>query len=672
MVDRLVTRPERNAIERMQKFVDEARYDCAAFGTDLDWNRPDWDVTRHCPKPVGKAGQTSILYFTTHANGTAKSIAGRMPLSEQFASFLKAVIRRKQDNRPQTDGPLNRIINAARDLHDLLANRDYDPVRITHADFAQAVLIAKARSTPNTAYRLGCALQEIADTIDRHHLSATRIDWRNPLKRQTNNLSRIGKQADDAREKKLPDNETLNEIARLSHCVTEPSDIVRMGAIKLLHCAPWRLGEDLALADDCEVEEQKVDENGPVFDKDGNAVLRYGLRYWKEKSRDAGIKWIPSVMVDTAKQAVADIRAQTEPARELARWLEANPGRAWLPGPDLGPDQTYSKAEVAEMFGMGHNHKAGRQWLESRGLLTVNQPRPRFRRADLEAVLLSEMIEVTKDRRGLKLSQHLFLVFANFHHGNKATNPCLLSLTRDQHIGDFLSGRGSNRGRTLSVFEKFNSPPLPDGTPMRMNSHQFRHWLNTLAQAGGLDQALVARWSGRDDIQQNSEYDHLTGIEIAERFRGMMDGGKVQGALADVHRRKNPKDRSAFRETIMATGHITEIGMCDLDWISSTCPEFQSCETCEFCLVEKGDEGGKQRTQERLADHKWLLERAGTEAADGTIGASNHVRALEQSIAGCERIIAIHEDSDIPDGTLVQPTAASPDHFAGPSMEDAA
>ena len=669
MAERLVTRPERNALERLEAFIAQARYDCAAFGTNLEWDRADWDVTTYCPRPVSKAAQKAVLYFTTHANGEAKSIEGRVPMTEPFASFIKALIRRKQDSRPQGDGPLSRIINAARDIHDQLCDRGHDPVRLTHADFAAAVIAVQKRSSPTTAYRLGCALQTIADTIDRHGLSASRLNWRNPLKRQTNALSRISKHANDARESKLPTSDVLDELARLSHLVTEPSDVVCMSVIKLLHCAPWRIGEVLALHADCEVEEQKADENGDVFDQNGKPVMRYGLRYWKEKSSDSDVKWIPTVMVDVARSAIADIRRHTEPARKLARLLEEHPDRAWLPGPDLGLWQTYTKAEVAEMFGMGPCAKSGRQWLMLRGIDATGR-NVRISRLDLEQALLKEVVKVADDRRGMKLSEHLLLVHLNFHHSCKATNPCLLSLTRDQHLADFLGGRVSTRGRTLSIFEKFESPPQQDGSAMGMTSHQFRHWLNTLAQAGGLDQALVARWSGRDDIQQNSEYDHLTGLEIAERFRGMMDEGKIQGALADLHDRKEPADRASFRDSVLATAHVTDIGLCDLDWISSTCPEFQACETCEFCLVEKGSEDGKLRTEQRLADNRWLLERVQAEVDDDTIGASNHLNALQQSIAGCERILAVHQDPDIPDGTLVQPTTASPRHFDGPGLED--
>lgn len=669
MAERLVTRPERNAVERMEAFVAHASHECAAFGADLDWDRADWDVTEHCPRPAGKAAKKAVLYFTTHENGSAKTVEGRVPMAEPFASFIKALIRRRQEQRAVGDGPLSRIINASRDLHDRLADRGHDPIRLTHADFAAAAVAANARSSRTTAYRLGTALQLIADTMDRHGLTASRISWRNPLERQTNALSRTSKQADDARESKLPSPEVLDEVARLSHIVTDPSDVVCMAVIKLLHCAPWRIGEVLALHADCEVEEQNVDADGPVFDQYGKPVMRYGLRYWKEKSRDADVKWIPTVMVDVARQAVADIRQHSESARTLARWLEDHPGRAWLPGPDLGPSQTFTISDVADMFGMGRRYARGRQWLLARGVDATGRD-VLTTRADLEAVLLGQMLQLPEDRRDMKLSEHLLLVHLNFHHEAKATNPCMLALTTDQHVSDFLSGRSSTRGRTLSVFEKFDSPLAAEGTPMTMNSHQFRHWLNTLAHAGGLDQALVGRWSGRDDIRQNAEYDHLTGTELADKFRELMGEGKVQGALADVHARKEPLDRAHFRETVAATAHVTDIGVCDLDWISSTCPEFQACETCEFCFVEKGDQQSRERTQRRLEDNRWLLERVEVEIEEETIGASNHAHSLRQSIEGCERILAIHDDPEIPNGTLVQPTATSPDHFAGPGLEN--
>lgn len=666
-VEKLVPVPERNAVQRLATFIHEARHDCAAFGTDLDWDAAAWDVTAHCTPAASKAHKSAIIYFTTHENGSAKSLEGRIPMAEPFASFVKAFVRRKQDGRRLSLGPLASVANAARYLHDELAPFGHDPASLTAGTFDDAAREIQRRTAGSTAYRLGNGLQEIAAVVDRHGLSKAPLDWTSPIRKAGDRRSRTTPAALASAEAKMPSTWALDELARISHLVRDPSDVILMGCIKLLHCAPWRIGEVLLMPEDCEVEEQKTGPEGPVHDELGRPVMRYGLRYWKEKSEDADVKWIPTVMVDTARAAVADIRRHTEDARELAAWMEQHPGRARLPGPDLGPDQTYTTAQVADMFGM-FGYVAGAQWLRRHELGAIVGHRHLATREEIETGLLRDAARLSEDdHRGLPLSRHLFLTFRYAHHEAKATNPCVVALTTDQHVADFLGGRQSERGRTKSIFEKFERQ-MKDGSSIEMNSHMFRHWLNTLAQAGGLDQALVARWSGRDDAGQNADYDHVGGVELARSFRGMMEDGRVVGALADLHDAKPPVDRAAFRDVVLATAHVTEIGMCDLDWITSTCPEFGACQTCESCIVRKGDPAARTRTEDLRDETAWLLERTIAEVDDGTIGASNHAHSQVETLKALDRILAIHDDPAIPDGTLVQPNATSPDHFAGPPL----
>lgn len=116
-----------NARQRIAAFIEEARCDCAAFGRHLDWDSAGWNVTAHCSPLAGNGRRSAILYFTTHENGSAKGVAGRVPMSEPFASFIKAVVRRRRDASPLGFNPLARVANAARDLHDVLADRAHDP-----------------------------------------------------------------------------------------------------------------------------------------------------------------------------------------------------------------------------------------------------------------------------------------------------------------------------------------------------------------------------------------------------------------------------------------------------------------------------------------------------------------------------------------------------------------
>lgn len=670
MSDIFQPRAHLDARRRLANYVDLARNQCGAFGMDLDFDRPDWDVTKTCPPPANKSHGKSVIYFTTHEGGTSKSMKGRAALPEPLGALIKAIVRNRQDQRPQTHYPLARIVNAARDLALEISDRNHDPCLLLPEDFSAAARRAKRRASGKTLYRLGQALETIATTIDEEAIAFSRLDWKNPFPRIANNGSRQSAVADSARETSLPHDELLDALAAIWNAVEDSSDVILMGAVSLLHCAPWRIVETLRIVDLCEVEEQKIGPRGPVFDTDGRPVLRYGLSYWKEKSGEPDIKWIPTVMIDVAKQAVARIRETTEPARALARWLHDHPGRAWLPGKDNGLNQLFTVREVQRMFNLS-SPTAARQWINGRKVPLINQPKRSdgqpywlVRRADLEAALLAEMPAISQGVAEAPLHERLFLSFQNQHHEKRGTNPCLLEVVSDQQVRDFLGGRPDN---VKSAFER-----LLDRDDLQARTHQFRHWLNTLAQHGGLEQGLIARWSGRDDVQQNSEYDHLSSMMLAEKARNLFADGKAIGVLADIETTLPPAERKNFRETMIATAHVTEIGFCLQDWNTSPCPEFGACATCESTAFIKGDRKAQDRTREMRDDNAWIAERLVAEIDDGTIGASQHYKAATDTVEALDRILAMHDDPNIPDGTLVQPNAASPLHFGGPDVRSAA
>ena len=160
----LVTRRERDAVANRDELVRHAREDVAAFGPDLDFDAVAWNVTKHCPKPAGKAGQKATLYFATHENGHHKTANDREPLPEPFGSVVKAIVRLKKEGNPKlTAGPLNKLIAAARSLSLTLADRCYDPCRLLPADFDRACeIISERGGTGAGNYRLGQPLEEIS------------------------------------------------------------------------------------------------------------------------------------------------------------------------------------------------------------------------------------------------------------------------------------------------------------------------------------------------------------------------------------------------------------------------------------------------------------------------------------------------------------------------------
>ena len=70
-------------------------------------------------------------------------------------------------------------------------------------------------------------------------------------------------------------------------------------------------------------------------------------------------------------------------------------------------------------------------------------------------------------------------------------------------------------------------------------------------------------------------------------------------------------------------------------------------------LVVKGDPEQKSAAEELLNEHEWFLADAVAEADEETYGASNFVAHHQSMVDGLSRILAVHNDPEIPDGTIV-------------------
>ncbi|MBN0091555.1 integrase, partial [Pseudomonas aeruginosa] len=101
----------------------------------------------------------------------------------------------------------------------------------------------------------------------------------------------------------------------------------------------------------------------------------------------------------------------------------------------------------------------------------------------------------------------------------------------------------------------------PDGSPIVVTSHQFRHYLNTLAQAGGLSQLDIAKWSGRRDVRQNEAYDHVTSEQMLQKIRGAVGEEQMFGSLAELPKKVMIR-RDEFARLVIPTAHTTDLGYC--------------------------------------------------------------------------------------------------------------
>ncbi|MGX9982573.1 hypothetical protein [Methylobacterium fujisawaense] len=635
-----------DAQANLDAFVARARA-CSGFGA-IRFDDPMWAVTLTKAKRASSArARVNRLYFTEALAG-GRGEQGRVALSQPFASFLKAVVRLREDDGSKHLDDHAGLIAAGRYLHAQMAEIDYDPCRLLPDLFHQAANAARKAQSPATAYAMGKKLAEIAGWVDRYGIGRVRLDFRNPIRRPSGTEGRLDAEARQRREEKLPSEASLNALATLANLVTEDIDILRMRVIELLVCGGWRINELLSVPVDCEVEEPAYRNGVPILDDRGEPVVRYGIRYWGEKGAPPAPKWIPTPLVDVAKRAVTDIRRITQPARDAAAFIAKHPWGVLAADLDRGdPAELFECRTITRLLGL-QSVNGGLQWCRSWKVPLVQKGRAFCAtRMSIAAAIRSEAPQMPVGAP-LRLEDHLFLIAKNYLDPKRATIPGSVRFLTDQMIHVFIAGKED----VPSVFERFGMVE-DDGTPIRMNTHQFRHWLNTLAQAGGMSQMEIARWSGRKDIRQNAAYDHVSGAELAARVRKLVEAGEIRGPLAGAHDRLPPQDQARFREVQIATAHVTELGMCLHDWSLLPCAKHGDCAGCGEHVVVKGCAAQRDAAERMLAETKALMEDAAGEAADGTYGAARWEAAHRRTVTGLEAIVAVHRDADIPDGTLV-------------------
>jgi hypothetical protein len=200
-----------------------------------------------------------------------------------------------------------------------------------------------------------------------------------------------------------------------------------------------------------------------------------------------------------------------------------------------------------------------------------NERRFFYRAYEVEAYLRPLRVKRlwTVDRRNgtqQTLSETLLIAFRFFFHSERSTCPLLVEPLVIQQISDFLSPRG----RVRSVFERF-SIREPDGSFCRMTSHQFRHWLNYIADKGGLPTELQTRWMGREDSRDTNAYRHATADERLEWVKDGIRHGELSGPKADIYREPLLNQERACSRARCGC-HVTALGFCLHDFAVTPAP----------------------------------------------------------------------------------------------------
>jgi len=639
-----------------QRRLDEVIQGAKALSTypDITWDSQRWKILQYDRTRRAHDRSSRDVLFTRRKK---KQTDSAVPFASPYDDFAKSIIRMRASQRGVGSPSQQMMILALRFLYEPLhRSRLSDPTGLTRRHFHVALEDARRECAEGSAYGIGHTLAEIAVFLNTHHLTRVRIHFKNPMPRPF-----CGDGLDPASQevgmKKMPCPDAFEALAAISSQPLDEDEQVLLRIIDLLVVGGFRVGEALTLPRDCWVEAPALDKQGrpTTIAGTGEPVKRCGLRYWPEKGGDPVVKWLPDCSVPLAKRAVDDLTRLCQKAREAAALLERHPERVPLPG-GFSPDRLLSILELRDILNLRRRSSLWRFLKENLNVQAVKRiksgkgrtPAELYRVGDIETALLKlrRPLEVLHTAGGniQMLSESLCVGFQNQFAPRPATFPFLPELVTNQQISRALGSAGDSHG---SLFLR-HGITAPDGH-MKIRTHAFRHWVNTLADQGGLSDVELARWMGRRDIRQNEAYKHGTVEQRVAWAQDMLKAGDLSGPTASAYEAiQEPVRKEEFLQSFVSVAHFTPYGVCTHDFALTPCLYHLNCLAgCADYLRTRGDQEERQNLIQLRTFTVLELQKAETAFGEQSEGASNWVDFNRRMLNGIDTALAFDEQGSL-------------------------
>lgn len=561
---------------------------------------------------------------------------------------------------------------------------EVDLSKLVIGDFDLAAEKAKENYKPSSAYHVGRQLKILLDFLRQLKILVL-PEWKNPIKKPADKVIVLDKESEEYRSSKLPDEDAIFALADIfSRKVSDLSnrDIFVTSAVCLLLAAPERGSELFFLKYNC-IHEEEIKTLSQscleLLEDNSNIEKVMGIRWYAQKNYGYQIKYIPSVMIPIVKCAIQRLIKMSEQPRHLAYLLETSdkfPRHALCP--QVPDDQLLRRSDVLMAMGFDVSlyknptlaNNGARAFLKARGIPLNDY-----------AVCLNDLNVILRNRlpKGfpyinfktgrdvqVKWSEALFCCFNNQFNLRKFPTLSELWLPTLGTLNEALSPtkkkkKGTNElCKVQSIFQRWGYGEYSIFT------HQFRHLLNTIANTNGMDNLLLAKWSGRADIKQNRVYDHTT---VEDRNYGLIEMQKNESVSVNtdstfIFQIAIPRTLQELNTKTTLSMHTTEFGLCTHSYIDEPCLKYRNCLNCTEHVCIKGDEEKKKRLQDRLRKEKILWSKDKEAVSKNVTGAMVWLETRELTIKRCEQMIALLDDPNIPDGTpLSLPSSKNVTHL---------
>lgn len=663
-------RAKLSAEQQMQSFIAQAKR-ITAFdhpGDPLNWGSVNWSKWINISFVKQGVGAHRL-----RKNASAP-LSSEEILDDEIIEFAKAYTLYRQALNKTADireVPAIRALEIA--LLELRGSADITLVDETVLDRAAEVI--KGHNAKGRDYRVGQALQHLADFLVEMKLVVRPLIWVNPIKRHKDLDKGHRERAEDAK-KKLPSQAALDALAEIY--VSRPTalrDIMTSTSAVIMMCAPSRIGELVEAAVDPFVEKTTKSGKQELF-----------VEWFGAKGAGRHDKPIPETMAPLYKEAVRRIKSVTEEPRALARWLEEHPDE-FPPHPEcpkvdqdieLTPKQVLSALNQGDGRGGITNIKLyisnkikqldsdqkryPKTWqIMNEALDSIerwsNKSTCSLTLRKLNVVLREYMLPSSfpyvSPNKITKYSDALFCFFENglAASKNRPTRKFNLMQITSSTVNNDLTSVPATRPNGTNIFLRWGFV----GDEYAMTTHQFRHWLNTIAQKGHVGQIDIARWSGRADLSQNAVYNHRTPEDEVADMR-KVGLGTQQTSLAERSKNKQPILVSELGgdPSIDRIAHITIYGVCEHDFAMEPCTKWRSCITCKKHKCIKGDDVKLERLKFERDKMKAQLDKAASATREGFYGADRWLDDYMKKFEASNQLIALLEDPSIEDGAVIQ------------------
>lgn len=630
----------------------------------IDQSKNAWDLTKFV-KQRNRGHDTSWVHFCSWRDTTGNRQVKTDFMREPFLLFAKAAFNELMRRKILTE--YRRFIVALQAIEQALIDLDLEPsvVHVTQDVMNRAAeMLAQRFRDP---WSVGRNLERIVNEfINPGRLSTVDISWRstykfkNPPRNDVVNKQGVNEDSKD----RLPDPRAILALGDIFAKSDHLPDKIVTAYVALAMFAPSRASEVLSLPVDCIRTATEGEES------------LMGLKWLPAKGGEPVTKYaISDASEEVARMAIDFLHELGKPARAAADWYGSNPDKLYLPpGTEHLRGQPLTLWEISLIFGKTKEIRSRDVGIDKydftrlpagvttdRSRISPNQQKATWVSLwtfeSVEAYALSRLapgFPILDDQTNLLWKDALFVLPANVLRPDAELLPHMPENISISSINHQLGGNPNGR----TIFSR-NDKLDQNGKPWIITTHQFRHFLNTLAQSKYLSQNLIAFWSGRKDVKQNEWYNHLPQEAFIEAYLKLEEYAPkvgVVGPLKEKATNRAAKECITFDQALkleIGAIHVTRFGLCRHDYALTPCPKDKDCVNCGDHYVVKGDERHLKEAKFQVKLHQQAVQKCEEAIENGEIGVPKWLNRHQEHLGRWQVTVKMLEDASIPPNTII-------------------